>query len=48
MKEYKQTEKQKKILEGLNKVYERLIEFKKKMNSELVILKDNRIVKVKP
>ena len=48
MKEYKQTEKQKKLLEGLEKVYERLIEFKKKMNSELVILKDNQIVKVKP
>jgi hypothetical protein len=32
----------------MNKVYEKLIEFKKKANSELVILKDNKIVRVKP
>jgi hypothetical protein len=48
MKEYKRTEQQEKILAGLALVYERLIAFKKKMNSELVILKDNKIVRVKP
>ena len=32
----------------MDKVYEKLIEFKKKMNSELVILKDNQIVRIKP
>jgi hypothetical protein len=42
------TPNQTKILEGMDKVYEKLIEFKKKMNSELVIIKDNKIIKIKP
>ena len=37
-----------KILKGLEKVYEKLIEFKKAKNSELVILRDNKIVKINP
>jgi predicted nuclease of restriction endonuclease-like RecB superfamily len=41
-------EEKNKILKGLEKVYERLIEFKKMKNSELVILRDNKIVKIKP
>ena len=48
MKEYKRTEKQEKIITGMELVYERLIAFKKKMNSELVILKDNKVVRIKP
>jgi len=44
----KMTPNQTKILEGMDKVYDKLIEFKKKMNSELVILKDNKITRVKP
>lgn len=48
MKEFKRTPNQTKILEGMDKVYDKLIEFKKKMNSELVILKDNKITRVKP
>lgn len=44
----KQIELKDKILIGLEKVYERLIEFKKYKNSELVIIKDNKIVKIKP
>jgi hypothetical protein len=44
----KQIELKDKILIGLEKVYEKLIEFKKSKNSELVILKDNKIVKIKP
>jgi len=48
MKTYKRTLNQKRILEGMDKVYEKLIEFKKKMNSELVILKDDKIVRIKP
>lgn len=44
----KQIELKDKILIGLEKVYERLIEFKKQKNSELVIIKDNKIVKIKP
>jgi hypothetical protein len=48
MEKYKRTTNQSKILEGMDKVYERLIEFKKRMNSELVILKDGKIVRIKP
>lgn len=36
------------ILKGLEKVYERLLEFKKTKNSELVVLRDNKIVRIKP
>ena len=48
MKEYKRSQNQQKIIDGMTKVYEKLIEFKRKSNSELVILKDNKIVRVKP
>jgi len=45
-------EKQKKlydkILLGLEKAYEKLIEFKKQKNSVLVIMRDGKIVKIKP
>ncbi|WP_187774776.1 hypothetical protein [Pedobacter sp. BS3] len=44
----KQKELYDKILLGLEKVYEKLIEFKKQKKSELVILKDGKIVKIKP
>ena len=44
----KQIELKDKILIGLEKVYERLIEFKKQKNSELVIMRDNKVVKIKP
>jgi hypothetical protein len=44
----KQLELRDKILLGLEKVYEKLIEFKKQKNTELVIMKDNKIVKIKP
>ena len=48
MRKHKITANQKKILKGMDKDYDKVIEFKKKMNSELVILKDNKIVRVKP
>jgi hypothetical protein len=48
MKEYKRTSTQTKILEGMDKVYDKLIEFKKKMNSELVVMQDDKIVRIKP
>jgi len=48
MKKNKRTPNQKRILEGMDKVYEKLIEFKKKMNSELVIMKDGKIIRIKP
>lgn len=41
-----QNELRDKILIGLEKVYERLIEFKKLKKTELVIMKDNKIVRV--
>lgn len=44
----KHLEEKSKVLKGLEKVYERLLEFKKTKNSELVILRDNKIVKIKP
>ena len=37
-----------KIIKGLEKVYEKLLEFKKTKNSELVILRENKIVRIKP
>jgi hypothetical protein len=48
MKTYKRTLHQTKILEAMDKVYEKLIEFKRRTNSELVILKDNQIIREKP
>lgn len=44
----KEIELRDKILKGLEKVYEKLIEFKKEKKSELVIMKDGKIVRVKP
>ena len=44
----KHTDEKNKILKGLEKVYEKLIEFKKAKKSELVIIRDNKIVKIKP
>ncbi len=43
-----QIEEKTKILKGLEKAYERLLEFKKLKNSELVIIRDNKIIKIKP
>lgn len=37
-----------KIVAGMDKVYERLIAFKKQKNSELVVIRDNKIVRIKP
>ena len=37
-----------KILAGLEITYERLIEFKRQKNSELVVMRDGKIVKIKP
>jgi hypothetical protein len=43
-----QLEEKIKILKGLEKVYEKLLEYKKNKKSELVVLRDNKIVKIKP
>jgi len=39
---------QARILDGMDKVYEKLIIFKKRMNSDLVVIKDNKVVHIKP
>jgi hypothetical protein len=43
-----QIEEKNRILKGMEKVYEKLLEFKKTKNSELVVLRDNKIVRIKP
>jgi hypothetical protein len=48
MKEFKRSDTQSKILGAMDKVYEKLIEFKKKNNSDLVIMKDDKIIRIKP
>ena len=40
-------ENRNKIFVGLEKAYEKMIAFKKERKSELVIIKDNKIVKIK-
>ena len=37
-----------KILIGLKIAFDRLLEYKKNKNSELVIMRDNKIIKIKP
>ena len=44
----KQIELKDKIVKGLEKVYERLIIYKKEKSSELVIMQGDKIVKIKP
>lgn len=44
----KQIEEKNKILKGLEIAYQKLLEFKKQKNSELVVLRDNKIVRIKP
>lgn len=44
----KHIDERNKILKGLEKVYEKLIKFKKEKNSELVIIRDKKIIKIKP
>ncbi len=44
----KQIELKDKILKGLEKVYEKLLEYKKDKKSELVIMQGDEIVKIKP
>ncbi len=38
----------KKVLIGLNKTYQKLLETKRKNNSVIVVYKDGRIMKIKP
>lgn len=44
----KQIELRDKILAGLEITYKKLIEFKKQKNTEIVIMRDNKIIKINP
>jgi hypothetical protein len=44
----KQSEEVQKIMKGLELAYERLIAYKKAKNSVLVVMRDNKIVEIKP
>jgi hypothetical protein len=37
-----------KILKGLEKTYEKLVQVKKEKNEDLIIIKDNKVVHIKP
>jgi len=43
-----QLERQEKIIAGLKIAYERMLEFKRQKNSEVVIMRDGKIVRFKP
>lgn len=42
------SERRNKIVKGLEKAYEKMLEFKKKNNSVIVVLQKNKIVRIKP
>jgi hypothetical protein len=46
--EHEENDEKEKILKGLEKSYEKLLEFKRYKNSVLVVVRDNKIVKIKP
>ena len=41
-------ERRNKIIFGLEKAYQKMLEFKKQKNSVIVIIRDNKIVRIKP
>jgi hypothetical protein len=47
-KDEKYLELKKKIIFGLQKTFENLLEFKRQKNSELVVMRGDKIVKIKP
>lgn len=44
----KQIELRNKIMAGLELAYARLLEYKRQKNSMLVVIRNNKIVKIKP
>jgi hypothetical protein len=48
MEPYKRPEINQKIIDGMELVRTRLIVYKIKMNSELVVMKDGKVVRIKP
>jgi hypothetical protein len=47
MKKEEKIDRINKIMEGLKKAYEKMLEFKKEKKSDLVVIKDNKIVRIK-
>lgn len=47
-KEKQQKELEDKILKGLKLTYKRLLQFKKEKNTELVVIREGKIVHIKP
>lgn len=43
-----QIERQEKIAVGLKIAYERMLEFKQQKNSEVVVMREGKIVRLKP
>lgn len=43
-----QLELRDKLISGLKKAYENVVEFKKQKDSPLVVMRDNKIVRIKP
>ena len=43
-----QLERQDKIVAGLKIAYARMLEFKRQKNSEVVVVRDGKIVRIKP
>ncbi|WP_204248374.1 hypothetical protein [Hymenobacter sp. PAMC 26628] len=43
-----QLERQEKIMAGLKIAYERMLEFKRQKNSEVVVMREGKIVRIKP
>jgi hypothetical protein len=37
-----------KIVKGLELAYQKMLEFKRQKNSEVVVIRDNKIVRIKP
>ena len=44
----KNTTEIERILQGMNKVNDNLISFKRRMNSDLIVLRDGKILHIKP
>jgi hypothetical protein len=43
-----QLERQEKIVAGLKIAYQRMLEFKRQKNSELIVVRDGKVVRIKP
>jgi hypothetical protein len=48
MENQKRTDQNKLILAGMEVVHKRLLDFKRKVHSDLIVLKGNKIVRIKP